>query len=177
MVMSPALDRSVVLALAIAAIAACGGRPRKPSAPPRVDRLPTPSVHVGECATPERDGVVSAHPDRQHADRDLDGDGRPETVIADRALCAADGNCYWNVFVRETTDGCERFAGAVAGIALEPAPPGTSRWPDIRGYWSLGGARVLIHTYQFRRGGYLLTDALLCRRQDDDRLLCTESEL
>lgn len=160
-------------ALALIAIAACTGRAHRAPEPPRVDRLPTPSVHVGECAAPERDGVVSEHPDRQRADRDLDGDGRPETVVADRALCHA-GNCYWNVFVRETADGCERFAGAIAGAALEPAPPGTTRWPELRGYWSLGGPRVLIHTYQFRRGGYLLTEALLCRRQDDDRLLCAE---
>jgi hypothetical protein len=162
--------------LGLCVIAGCAGRARTAPEPPRVDRLPTPSVHVGDCAAPERDGIVSEHPDRQRADRDLDGDGNPETVVADRALCVAEGNCYWNVFVRETADGCERFAGAVAGAVLEPAPPGTTRWPDIRGYWSLGGARVLIHTYQFRRGGYLLTEALLCRRQDDDRLLCAESD-
>ena len=162
----------VLLALALAG---CPARARTAPAPPRVDRLPTPSVHVGECAAPERDGVVSDHPDRQRADRDLDGDGRAETVVADRALCV-DGNCYWNVFVRDSADTCERFAGALAGAALEPTPPGAARWPDIRGYWSLGGARVLIHTYQFRRGGYLLTDALLCRREHDDRLLCAESD-
>jgi len=166
------LDRyRAVLGLFV--VSACVGG-RKTPAPPRVDRLPTPSVHVGECAAPERDGVVSDHPDRQRADRDLDGDGRLETVVADRNLCA-DGNCYWNVFVRDTAEGCERFAGAVAGAALEPTLPSPTRWPDVRGYWNLGGPRVLIHTYQFHHGGYLLTEVLLCRRQDDDRLLCAES--
>lgn len=163
-----------LLVLALGALAACPARAARAPEPPRVERLPTPSVHVGECAAPERDGVVSERPDRVRADRDLDGDGRPETVVADRALCT-DGNCYWNVFVREEPDGCERFAGAIAGTALEPQP-GAGRWPELRGYWNLGAPRVLIHTYQFRHGGYLLTDAVLCRRQDDDRLLCAESD-
>lgn len=159
---------------AVIAVAACGGRARPAPAPPRVDQLPVPSVHVGECATPERDGVVSERPRREAHPRDLDGDGVEETIVTDRALCT-DGNCYWNVFVRDTPDGCERFAGALAGVALEPVP-GTARWPDIRTYWGLGGPRMLVHTYEFRRGGYLLTDVLLCRKQDDDRLLCTETE-
>ena len=35
-----------------------------------------------------------------HADRDLDSDGRTEIIVVDRATCArvGDGNCYWNVF-------------------------------------------------------------------------------
>ncbi|MBK9031974.1 MAG: hypothetical protein IPL61_11715 [Myxococcales bacterium] len=166
-------DPRVGLAV-LAAVAACGGRAPAPRGP-EVTRLPTPSVKVGECARPDHDGALSAEPDRQRADRDLDGDGRPESVIADRRLCQGD-NCYWNVFVRAEADGCERFAGVIAGAALEPGPATGGAWPDVRSYWSLGGDRLLIHTYQFRRGGYLLTDALLCRRVADDRILCAERE-
>ena len=28
----------------------------------------------------------------------LDGDGTPENIVVDRAMCTGDGNCYWNVF-------------------------------------------------------------------------------
>ena len=43
---------------------------------------------------------MSAAPQVDHADRDLDGDGQAEIIVVDRAMCTADGNCYWNVFRR-----------------------------------------------------------------------------
>lgn len=164
--------RCELAALAVAA-AACAGTRRAP-APPDVTRLPTPTIKVGECARPDADGAMSARPTPVRADRDLDGDGQPETVVADRALCQGD-NCYWNVFVRDAAGGCERFAGTLAGEALEPVATGGRGWVDVRGLWNLGGDRLLIQTYAFRRGGYQLTDALLCRRIADDRVACTES--
>lgn len=164
------------LALAVTLVAAgCGGAARRPPAGPDVSRLPTPTVKVGECARPEHDGAMTATPDRVRADRDLDGDGQPETVVADRALCQGD-NCYWNVFVRDPAGACERFAGTLAGAALEPATPTGGALADVRGFWGLGGDRLLIQTYAFRRGGYLLIDAVLCRRVADDRVACAETD-
>ncbi len=152
--------------------AACGPKPRPA---PRSATMPVPTVRVGDCAAPERDGVRSDSPRIKRADRDLDGDGDPEIVVADESLCTADGNCYWNVFVHEDAS-CERYAGTLAGAVLEPQPPaGGSGWPPVRAYWNLGGGkRVLVQEYQFRRGGYVLSETLVCRRQEDDRLLCTE---
>ncbi len=169
-----ALRRASLVALAVAAIG-CGGAARKPPAGPDVSRLPVPTVKVGECARPERDGAMSAHPDRVRGDRDLDGDGQPETLIADRALCQGD-NCYWNVFVRDPEGACERFAGTLAGAALEAIPTTGGALADVRGLWGLGGDRLLIQTYQFRRGGYQLSDAVLCRRVADDRVACAETD-
>lgn len=169
---SPPIRGSALLALALAA--GCSGGARRAPRGPDVSRLPTPTVKVGECARPEQDGAMSASPERVHADRDLDGDGQPETVIKDQALCQGD-NCYWNVFVRDPTGACERFAGTLAGTALESSGGSPGALADVRSFWSLGGDRLLIHTYQFRRGGYLLTDALVCRRVADDRVVCAET--
>lgn len=158
------------LALGSLVLAACGPR-AKPAA--RAQTMPVPTVRVGDCAAPERDGVRGDAPRLKRADRDLDGDGNPEAVVADENLCTADGNCYWNVFVR-TEGGCERYAGALAGAVLEPQPA-DSGWQPVRAYWNQGGGkRVLVQEYQFRRGGYVLAETLVCRRQEDDRLQCTE---
>ena len=163
-------------ALALVAVAACSSRTAPPKTP-RVVSVPATTVRVGECATPDQDGVIGAQPRLRHADRDLDGDGRPEAVVTDDGMCTPEGNCYWNVFVRGAEEGaCERYAGALAGSALEPRGDGTpGALATVRAYWNLtGGGRMLVHEYQFRRGGYVLTDTLVCRRADDDRLLCTE---
>lgn len=163
--------RLTIAAIAIAASAAACGPKAHPA--PRTATMPVPTVRVGDCAAPEQDGVRGETPRFKRADRDLDGDGKPEAVVADESICTADGNCYWNVFIR--SDGaCERYAGALAGAVLEPQPAG-SGWPPVRAYWNLGGGkRVLVQEYQFRRGGYILSETLICRRQDDDRLQCTE---
>ena len=78
--------------------------------------------------------------------------------------------------MRSEASGCERYAGSLAGAALEPLTADAGMpWPPVRAYWNLGGGkRVLVQEYQFRRGGYVLADALLCRREADDRLQCTE---
>jgi hypothetical protein len=174
-------SRPLALALTLAlaplglGLSACGSKNRA-SSHPRSATVPIPTVRVGDCAAPERDGVHGDAPRMRRADRDLDGDGTPEAVVADETMCTADGNCYWNVFVRSEASECERYAGALAGAALEPlaATPGTA-WPPVRAYWNLGGGkRVLVQEYQFRRGGYVLNDTLVCRREPDDRLQCTE---
>ena len=157
-------------------VAACGGRARPASTTPRTVSVPVPTVQVGACAEPDRDRVVSGHPDFQRADRDLDGDGQTEAIASDRAMCTAEGNCYWNVFVRSAAGGCPRFAGTLVGSRLEPlATRGDDRFVDVRGYWTLtSGGRFLVEEYRFIRGGYQSQGALLCRREDDDRLQCSE---
>jgi hypothetical protein len=139
--------------------------------------MPTPSVTVGSCGEPGRDGVMSDHPRIDRADRDLDGDGTPEAIVVDRTMCSEDGNCYWNVFVSPRAGGCSRYAGTFAGAALEPLPSkGDDNASDVRGYWNLHGGRMLLQTYRFMRGGYQLVDTLLCRRAADDKLECADTE-
>jgi hypothetical protein len=142
---------------------------------PRV--MPTPSVQVGACGTPGRDGVLSKSPKLERADRDLDGDGTAEAIVVDRAMCTPEGNCYWNVFTTPPAGSseCARYAGTFAGAALEPLPAtGEDRMADVRGYWNLHGGRQLLQSYRFQRGGYQLVDVLLCKRASDDRLQCAE---
>ena len=166
------------LAIAGAALGGCGHR--RGTRAPRT--IPSPSVQVGACAEPGRDGVMSASPrvDRvDRADRDLDGDGAVETIVVDRAMCTADGNCYWNVFrpPGAQASSCARYAGTFAGSALEPLTArGDDNMQDVRGYWTLHGDRLLLQSYRFVRGGYQLVDALLCRRAGDDRLDCTDAK-
>jgi hypothetical protein len=159
-------------------LAACHRTP-SPTAP---RQIPTPSVQVGSCATPGRDGIVSATPRLERADRDLNGDGVPEAIVVDRGLCTAEGNCYWNVFVMPTagpagSKDCARFAGTFEGGALEPLPTkGDDHMADVRGYWNLHGGRFLLQSYRFVRGGYHIVEALLCKRAQDDKVDCADAE-
>jgi hypothetical protein len=140
--------------------------------------IPTPSVQVGSCATPGHDGVIGTAPRIERADRDLDGDGTVEAIVVDRSLCTAEGNCYWNVFLvpRPGSADCARYAGTFEGGALEPlATKGDDNMADVRGYWNLHGGRLLLQSYRFLRGGYRITDALLCKRAADDKLDCADS--
>jgi hypothetical protein len=159
----------------VVALAACH-RASQPTTP-RV--IPTPSVQVGTCATPGRDGVIGPAPRIERADRDLDGDGAPEAIVVDRALCTAEGNCYWNVFLvpRAGSSDCARYAGTFEGGALEPLrTKGDDGMADVRGYWNLHGGRLLLQSYRFQRGGYRIVEALLCKRGDDDKLDCADTE-
>ena len=159
----------------LVAVAACHREPRvtTPTQPP------IPSVQAGSCATPGRDGVISAAPRLDRADRDLNGDGTPEAIVVDRTLCTGEGNCYWNVFIVPPTGSsdCARYAGTFEGGALEPlATRGDDHMADIRGYWNLHGGRLLLQSYRFLHGGYRIVEALLCKRAGDDKLDCADSE-
>jgi hypothetical protein len=140
-------------------------------------QMPTPSIQVGACGEPGRDGVMGHAPKVDRADRDLDGDGTNEAVVVDRSMCTADGNCYWNVFSpgREIGE-CSRYAGTFQGSALETmASRGENNMADVRSYWNLQGGRMLLQSYRFTRDGYEIVDALVCKRATDDRLECADT--
>jgi hypothetical protein len=163
------------MAVAVIAAAACHRQPRVTAPRP----MPSPSIQVGSCATPGRDGVMSTAPRLDRADRDLNGDGVAEAIVVDRSLCTAEGNCYWNVFVVPPpgSHDCARYAGTFEGSALEPLTArGDDNMADVRGYWNLHGGRLLLQSYRFVRSGYRIVDALLCKRSGDDRLDCADME-
>ena len=144
---------------------------------PTVRAVPTPSIQVGACGDPGHDGIVSAAPRLEHADRDLDGDGQAELIVVDRAKCSDDGNCYWNVFRRSRDPGeCARYAGTFAGSALETLPTrGEDNMSDVRAFWKQSGNRMLLQSYRFVRDGYRIEDVLQCKRAPDDRLDCADT--
>lgn len=155
-----------------ATLIAC--RAEKRATTPR--EMPLPSIQVGACGQPGRDGVMSTSPKTDRADRDLDGDGVAESIVVDRSMCTAEGNCYWNVFLARTGE-CARYAGTLAAAALEPlGSRGDDNLTDVRGYWNLHGGRSLLQHYRFTRGGYQLVEALVCRRGSDDQLECMDDE-
>lgn len=160
-------------ALLVAILGGCGSaRSRVVTSPQPVPVQP--SLAAGQCADPERDGILGAEPSLVHADRDLDGDDRAEVVIADRALCTPEGNCHWNVF--RAGDGCHRYLGTVSAARIQRLPwRGEEGFFGLRTWWHLTGAgRMLMQEYRVRRGGYRITDVLLCRQSGDDRILCAE---
>ena len=164
----------VVALAACTSLTACTREQRATTPKP----VPTPSVQVGTCATPGRDGVVGPSPRLERADRDLNGDGATEAIVVDRALCTAEGNCYWNVFVVPpgAASECARYAGTFEGSALETmASKGDDGMADVRGYWNLHGGRLLLQSYRFLRGGYRIVEALLCKRAGDDKLDCADA--
>jgi len=161
---------AAVVATALALGAAACGSSRAVSPRPTLER----SGRVGTCADPARDGVISASPRLDGHDRDLNDDGRPERIVTDRALCTEEGNCYWNVFSSDPGSGCMRYAGTVAGVALETLTEvGDRGFHSVRAWWALsGGGRLLLEEYRYRHGGYRVVDSLLCRRLSDDRIEC-----
>jgi hypothetical protein len=166
--MSPA-RASIPIALVFLAAGGCSrARPVQPT--------PVSSAQVGQCADPNRAGAVSARPRIQRADRDLGGDARLEVVAADRGLCTADGNCYWNVFTFDEAADCHRYAGTIAASVIDLlARRGEDGYHDLRAWWRLtGGSRVLLQEYRYRHGGYRMEEAMVCRQEGDDRLLCAE---
>jgi hypothetical protein len=142
--------------------------------------VPMPSVQPGECGVPGRDGVMSNSPKVEHADRDLDGDGRPEIIVVDRRKCDDHDNCYWNIFKAGATPGeCARYLGNFAGAALETlADKGDENMSDVRAYWKQPSGRLLLQPYHFVRGSYLIDDGdvLQCKRASDDRLECADTK-
>lgn len=166
------VQRGLCLTLLVV-IGGCGSRRMGPGAG---RPAPPSTVTVGACADPDRDGVVGPGARLEHADRDLNGDGAPELVVVDRGLCSEDGNCHWNLFTGATTGGCRRYLGTVAARGIEPLRERSDDgYRDLRGWWRLsGGGRVLLQHYRYQAGGYRVIDALVCRQEGDDRLLCAE---
>ena len=166
--------RIITLILATAALAlGCGGSRARTPAGPRP--LPVhPTVRAGECAEPERDGVLADRPALSRADRDLDGDGTDEVVIADRNICTPEGNCHWNVFHNDA--GCLRYVGTISAARVQRLPRrGEQGFADVRAIWYLTSEnRLLLQEYRFRRGGYRIAEVVLCRQSGDDSVLCAE---
>jgi hypothetical protein len=168
-----------LLAFALVGFLTSGCRREPRATTPR--EMPTPTIQVGSCGEPGRDGVMGKTPQTGRADRDLNDDGVPEPIVVDRSLCTAEGNCYWNVFstppATPGTGVCARYVGTFAASALEPLTArGDDNMVDVRGYWNLHDGRMLLQSYRFMRGGYELVDALLCRRGSDDKLECMDDE-
>jgi len=153
------IHRLVLVALLVVG---CGGK-----ATPK----PRPSnVHLGSCANPAKDGVLGSSPSLRRADRDLDGDGALEAVVADESLCARSGNCHWNLF--HQSRGCWRYLGTVAGATLEAQTLRAPGFATLIGWWRFGGGRSLRQEYRFRHGAYTLRETLICADQSDDRVEC-----
>jgi len=172
--MSSKLIRMSALALMASLVGACGGRSVTKST--KLPTAPNANVGVGDCGDPGRNGVVSVRPNMKRADLDLNDDGRPEPVVADRSLCTKEGNCHWNIFVRDATTGCHRYVGTVAGAGMQRSHErGDDGFSDLRGWWDFGrGGRLLFQHYRFRRGAYHIIEALICHRQEGGRVLCAE---
>ena len=161
----------------ICLVAGSGCLAKKRTVGASVTAAPLPvavGTEVGACANPTSEGLFSANPDIERADRDLDGDRVDEMVVMDRTLCTAQKNCHWNIY--RTENGCHRYVGTVSAFAIQRLRTrGEGGFFGLRGIWNLtGGQRVLMQEYQFQRGGYRLKEALLCRYDDGDRLLCEE---
>jgi hypothetical protein len=148
---------------------AAGCRHATPTRP-----IPVSTAAVGQCADPGASGVISKSPRLQRADRDLDGDGRAEVVVADRAMCTAEGNCYWNVYRKDAGDACHRYLGTVAGAVIDRlVRRGEDGFHDLRAWWRLTSeSRFLLQEYRYRHGGYRMAEAMVCRQGEDDRLDC-----
>jgi hypothetical protein len=160
------------VALIALLLCACGGAPPIEKRPG--NQRPA-SVAVGDCADPARDGVIGDRPRIERSDRDLDGDKIAELVSVDRTLCTPEGNCAWNVFAGQGEGGCHRYLGTIEASGIERLRDrGEAGYHDLRAWWRFGGQRLLVQQYRFRAGGYQVVDALVCSRQEDDRLLCAE---
>ncbi len=166
------LCRTAAITSALVLIGACGSRAsnQRPTQPiPVAD-----GIHLGDCADPSVDGVLGDDAEFIRSDRDLNGDGVDEVVVADRDLCTAEGNCHWNLF--RVHDGCHRYLGTISAARMRRmSGRSDDGFHDLRTWWHLtSGERALLQEYRFRRGGYHITDVLLCRPQGDDRIICDE---
>lgn len=167
-----AVTRAVVVAVAVAALAGCGTA-RKVTRP---DPTAAATVDVGTCADPQRDGVLGAKPRLRTHERDLNRDGAGELVVSDETMCSAEGNCQWNLF-EVGRDRCHVYIGTVAGASLQQLTrTGDRGFADLRAWWRFpGGERYLMQEYRYRRGGYRVVDAVVCRRaRGADTLQCAD---
>ena len=164
------IARAASIAALPLALAACGSS-RKVVARPRP--LPTPTGTVGSCADPQRDGAVSAAPRLERADRDLDGDGRSEIVVTDRARGTDHGNRDWHLDAPGAAQWARSPVTAPRAALSARADSGDRGFHGLRAWWRLsGGGRLLMEEYRFRHDGYRVVDSLLCRRAGGDRIEC-----
>lgn len=164
--------RALLLAAALAAVscAACTRGVRGAEQPE-----PEPGPVSDACADPGADGAVSEAPDLDRADRDLNGSGTDEIVVADRELCTPEENCHWNIFWAEDPE-CLRFVGTISGVAIEAMQSrGDKDFADLRGWWQLPDeGRMLMQEYTFRGGGYRVETASPCAAEPGGRVVCAE---
>jgi hypothetical protein len=79
---------------------------------------------------------------------------------------------------------CVRYLGTFAAAGTEIvngglellSTKGDENMSDVRGHWVLRDRRLLLQSYHFARGGYRMTDVLLCKQASDDRLECADSD-
>lgn len=137
--------------------------------------MPLSNAPIGQCADPGQGGVIGRHPRLVRGDRDLNGDREAEVVVADRSLCTDDGNCYWNVYDRDRTAGCERLVGTIEGAFIDRLESrGEEGFHDLRAWWRLTDeSRYLLQLYRFQRGGYRMVEVQVCRQADGDLLQCS----
>jgi hypothetical protein len=168
--MAASVSRIVSLAALALGLAACTAA-RKPG--------PTPvsTSGLGVCGEPGEAGVLSKKPRLRRADRDLNGDGQAEVVVADETLCNG-SNCYWNLFSGSQVGGCRRYLGTVAAEAIDRlGQRSADGYHDLRGWWRFAsGDRHLVLEYRYRLGGYRVTEAMVCGKEGDDRLVCAPEE-
>lgn len=107
----------------------------------------------------------SQAPQWVRSDRDFDGDGVVDVVIADRRACDAVGNCYWQLYkgAPATAAGarCPEFVGEVAGATLAVVENDESPM-RLQGLWRLSATRVMRHEYRLVGGRYELQAVAVC---------------
>ena len=164
--MRSSLTLSLTIAISISSTACRRPEPTRP--------IPVSTAAVGQCADPASAGVIGKSPRLQRADRDLDGDGRAEVVVADRGMCTGEGNCYWNIYRKDDEGSCHRYLGTVAGAVIDRlVRRGEDGFHDLRAWWRLtSDSRFLLQEYRYRHGGYRMAEAMVCRQGEDDRLDC-----
>ncbi len=112
-----------------------------------------PTTEADKC-TPES-VRRSDTPQWKRADKDINGDGTLERVIADVRLCK-DDNCYWNVI----GSGC-KLIGVIEGkyLSVESQPL------VVRAYWMFAGSnRALLNSYHWVSGKLILRDVQQCEK-------------
>lgn len=127
------------------------------------------------CATALVAHGGTAAPLWVRSERDFDGDGILDVVIADRRACDELGNCYWQLYqsspaVAAGAD-CPRFVGEVAGATLAVVENDESPM-RVQGLWRLSAARVMRHEYRLVGGAYELQSAAVCL-VGDKSILCS----
>lgn len=108
---------------------------------------------------------ASSAPVWVRSERDFDGDGRADVVIADQTQCDERGNCRWQLFQHQTA-ACPVYVGELAGATLAIVES-DEKPMRLQGIWYLADNRVLRHEYRMVDGRYELSSATVCRLDAD----------